>query len=252
MATRRRSRARPEADDRWLSVGQAARLLGVGPATVRRWGDAGRLRVFVTPGGHRRFLASELTGIVSRAAGLPERFSADELDAIWSARGSRAARDARSLGWFQAFSDDERQHARDQGQALVRLAADYVANPDRREPLIADIQTQAAEYGEQAARIGVSLRNLMEAFAHFRRPLFAAVESDQGAGWQSARDSARQDSSAVLDLAEFLDRFTIHMVEAYVDAVLHPLIAHHAHGRQADGTGLRPTDRLSGTKRPRH
>ncbi len=252
MATRRRRRARPDGDDQWLSVGQAAQLLGVGPATVRRWGDAGRLRVFVTPGGHRRFLASELTGIVSRAKGLPERLSADELDALWSARESSAAREARSLGWFQAYSEDEREHARHQGQALVRLVADYVANPERREPLVADIEHLAAEYGEQAARIGVSLRNLMEAFAHFRRPLFAAVEGNQGADAQSSADARGQDSGTVLDLAEFLDRFTIRMVEAYVDAVLHPLIATHSRGRQSDGPGLRPTDQLSDTTRSRH
>src|SRR5690349_17812151 len=44
----------------WVSLSEASRLLGVSPATVRRWSDAGRLRAFTTPGGHRRFSRAAL------------------------------------------------------------------------------------------------------------------------------------------------------------------------------------------------
>ena len=47
-------------DPDWVKLGEASRLLGVSPATVRRWSDAGRLRVFTTPGGHRRFSRAAL------------------------------------------------------------------------------------------------------------------------------------------------------------------------------------------------
>src|SRR5689334_5097875 len=52
-------RAAPPRPD-WVSLSEASRLLGVSPATVRRWSDAGRLRAFTTPGGHRRFSRSAL------------------------------------------------------------------------------------------------------------------------------------------------------------------------------------------------
>jgi len=47
-------------DPDWLALSEASRLLGVSAATLRRWSDAGRLRVFTTPGGHRRFSRSAL------------------------------------------------------------------------------------------------------------------------------------------------------------------------------------------------
>src|SRR6185436_10324435 len=47
-------------DPDWVGLSEASRVLGVSPATLRRWSDAGRVRVFTTPGGHRRFSRSAL------------------------------------------------------------------------------------------------------------------------------------------------------------------------------------------------
>ncbi len=50
--------------DAWLSLGPAARLVGVGPDTLRRWADVGRVEAFVTPGGHRRLSRRALERMV--------------------------------------------------------------------------------------------------------------------------------------------------------------------------------------------
>ena len=39
----------------WLTLGEAARLLGVSEPTLRKWTDEGRIASFRTLGGHRRF-----------------------------------------------------------------------------------------------------------------------------------------------------------------------------------------------------
>jgi excisionase family DNA binding protein len=44
----------------WLSLSQAADYLGISQPTLRKWTDAGRVRVFRTPGGHRRYQLKEL------------------------------------------------------------------------------------------------------------------------------------------------------------------------------------------------
>jgi excisionase family DNA binding protein len=63
--------AAPVAD--WLTLGQAARYLGVAQSTIRKWSDSGRLPAFYTPGGHRRFRRGDLDQFLgsSRAAGRP-------------------------------------------------------------------------------------------------------------------------------------------------------------------------------------
>src|ERR1700716_4644897 len=50
----------------WLTLGEASRLLGVDPDTLRRWADNGKVDVFTTPGGHRRFLRSAIDALLPR------------------------------------------------------------------------------------------------------------------------------------------------------------------------------------------
>lgn len=63
------------ADVEWLTLGQAAKYLGVSDSTVRKWADAGRLAAFATPGGHRRFRRADLDEFLqdARVAGPPDR-----------------------------------------------------------------------------------------------------------------------------------------------------------------------------------
>jgi two-component system cell cycle sensor histidine kinase/response regulator CckA len=44
----------------WLTLGQAAKYLGVAQSTIRKWSDQGRVPAFYTPGGHRRYRRADL------------------------------------------------------------------------------------------------------------------------------------------------------------------------------------------------
>lgn len=54
-------------DPDWLTLGQAAKFLGVAQSTIRKWSDQGRVPAFYTPGRHRRFLRSDLEEFVDRS-----------------------------------------------------------------------------------------------------------------------------------------------------------------------------------------
>lgn len=47
-----------------MTPGEVAALFRVDPKTVTRWAAAGRMRSIRTPGGHRRFLESEIRALV--------------------------------------------------------------------------------------------------------------------------------------------------------------------------------------------
>src|SRR4029079_19012107 len=54
-------------DSEWLTLGQAARFLGVAQSTIRKWSDQGRVPAFYTPGGHRRYRRSDLESFLDRS-----------------------------------------------------------------------------------------------------------------------------------------------------------------------------------------
>jgi excisionase family DNA binding protein len=58
----------------WLTLGQAAKYLGVAQSTIRKWSDLGRVPAFYTPGGHRRYRRADLDAFLDRSGpGKPAR-----------------------------------------------------------------------------------------------------------------------------------------------------------------------------------
>jgi excisionase family DNA binding protein len=51
----------------WLTLGQAAKYLGVAQSTIRKWSDLGRVPAFYTPGGHRRFRRRDLDAFLEHS-----------------------------------------------------------------------------------------------------------------------------------------------------------------------------------------
>ena len=53
-------RRMPAGESDWLTLGQAAKYLGVAQSTIRKWSDQGRVPAFYTPGGHWRYRRGDL------------------------------------------------------------------------------------------------------------------------------------------------------------------------------------------------
>jgi excisionase family DNA binding protein len=69
MSSRERPDARraPANEPDWLTLGQAAKYLGVAQSTIRKWSDQGRVPAFYTPGGHRRYRRADLDTFLERS-----------------------------------------------------------------------------------------------------------------------------------------------------------------------------------------
>jgi excisionase family DNA binding protein len=61
------SRRAPGNEPDWLTLGQAAKFLGVAQSTIRKWSDQGRVPAFYTPGGHRRYRRRDLEQFLERS-----------------------------------------------------------------------------------------------------------------------------------------------------------------------------------------
>jgi excisionase family DNA binding protein len=60
-------RRAPTTEPDWLTLGQAAKFLGVAQSTIRKWSDQGRVPAFYTPGGHRRYRRRDLEMFLDRS-----------------------------------------------------------------------------------------------------------------------------------------------------------------------------------------
>jgi excisionase family DNA binding protein len=60
-------RRAPASEPDWLTLGQAAKFLGVAQSTMRKWSDGGRVPAFYTPGGHRRYRRRDLEQFLDRS-----------------------------------------------------------------------------------------------------------------------------------------------------------------------------------------
>jgi excisionase family DNA binding protein len=161
-------------DHDWIGLSEASRMLGVSPATVRRWSDDGRLRVFTTPGGHRRFSRSALEQLLPTDRTRRPTLGGAGLTPSRLARSyRRASRDAApELPWVLRLSDEQRILFRERGQVLAATLLQYL---DATQAATGDHHLTAAastatEYGRAAASLGLSLSQTVEGFLRFRAP----------------------------------------------------------------------------------
>lgn len=160
---------RPPDQRRWLSLGDACRLLEVSDTTLRQWADSGHLRVYRTPGGHRRFLRDDVTAMTE--AGPPARDfeGEDELEGSALRRIRRRLHqvDAARQPWYQSVEEDGRVRMRLFGRRLLSLLAQD--GPRRhRQDTMAESLLLGQQYGSEMADRGVLLKDTLEAFIFFR------------------------------------------------------------------------------------
>jgi excisionase family DNA binding protein len=155
--------------DRWLTLGQACRLLNVDESTLRRWADAGQVHTFRTPGGHRRFAEHDVRAIL-HGRGRVQFADVGDL-AMRRIRQQLHGRAGANADWYASVDDAQREKLRPLGRRLMALVADYVAKRGKRSSLLEEARCTGAEYGVELVRTGMSLSQAMRAFTFFRRSL---------------------------------------------------------------------------------
>jgi len=53
------------AEEPLISISEASHVLGVSEAALRQWTDEGKIKAFITPGGHRRYSRADLKRFMS-------------------------------------------------------------------------------------------------------------------------------------------------------------------------------------------
>lgn len=163
----------------YLGLGEAARLLGIAPQTLRRWADRGQIASYTTPGGHRRFPRSALAALAP--VGRPRRPRLSLLGApenIERAYREQAPNVSRA-GWLAELPPDQIAGFRERGRRMTECLLTYL-DADRPAAAVAALREaaeQAAAHGAAAAQLGASLNQATQAFLRFRSPFVDELAS---------------------------------------------------------------------------
>ncbi|WP_347350772.1 helix-turn-helix domain-containing protein [Intrasporangium sp.] len=155
----------------WLGVHDASIMLGVSPATLRRWSAAGKVQAFTTPGGHRRYAWSMIQQLLHQPPG------GLSLSALGESR-ERLARTVerhvstvcRDIAWLQTADEETRCLLALSGRAMVDGLLGYVDahSPDERDAAIRPAVEAAALHGRVTAAHHGDLGETVAALHHFR------------------------------------------------------------------------------------
>jgi excisionase family DNA binding protein len=200
---------------RWITLGQACKLLGVNESTLRRWADAGHVRSFRTPGGHRRFSEDDLRALV--AGQVPAaREPYTSIGALALSRIRRRLQRGRghTAHWYSELKEEDRETLRPLGRRLVSLVSDYLTRGARRAPLLEEARGIAHEYGALLVREGLSLRDVLEAFTFFRKSL------DETAMEEAQKNELTTEKAIELWalLSNLADQVLLSIAESYEEA----------------------------------
>lgn len=169
-------RGRVDSSKPFLGMAEASRLIGVSETTLRRWTDEGLLRVFMTPGGHRRYSASELEHFMrARRAMQGPGTIAEQLQDTVPVHRDTARGDTSSAPWDVHFSKEGRQHLARCGRELLDLVIQYIAHPNKRKETVQLVRQVGEEHGRILASLGFPLVDSVEAFVRHRTLLVEAA-----------------------------------------------------------------------------
>lgn len=215
------SRTATPQDARRLSLGPAARLLGVDPDTLRRWSDEGRIEAFTTPGGHRRFDRRELDRLLAaRHPGTGQQPPLASLGATTDRMSRVYRRSYASTGRGDdvraAVPAENREAFRTDGRGLVASLVAYLDADD--DAGRAEAEARAADLTDDLARrlaaAGLSLTEAVGLFVAARGPFLGEL----GAIARRRALAADRLSAMFVDASALLDRLLLRLVAAHQEA----------------------------------
>lgn len=215
----------PRAPRAWLTIQEAADLVGVSPATLRRWTEAGDLEAFVTPGGHRRFARSSILGLLPAAGG--RRRTLHELGETPERVVRQYRREIAEHGAGQRFADlpdADREAFRGPGRQILAGILGFLdaPTPDESERSLEGALEAATTYGSLGRDLGFGVDALTETFLQFRLPFL----NELGRIARRRRLGADEAMDLLLAASRAFDRLLVALIRGHARVTVAPAAAY--------------------------
>jgi excisionase family DNA binding protein len=217
---------------RWLTLSAASKLLGVHPATLRQWADAGKVPSYRTPGGHRRFRAEDIRVFLMQASHsetTPELSAEESLftTALVETRRDLQQSPPSEQLWYSQFDEEGMANQRQLGRALFEKAIRYLTLPAHREELIIEGRDLGHAYAFSSLKYNISLLDTVRAFQYFRQKLLRSLTNPES----GARLTEQEDMQLREDFDTFFDEVLFGLIDTYERQLLDNQAAVEAPGQ---------------------
>jgi excisionase family DNA binding protein len=207
-----RDEAKQDPNGRWLSINAACEILGVDKSTLRRWSDSGRVPVFRTPGGHRRYSEVDLKAFLSGESVPGRRVNRRELAAITRDEFKRR----NEPNGIEHYSDaqesaDWTEELRQTHDRMIDLSIRYASGRGDPERLLVAARQLAQDYGRCTAHAKLETSEAVDSFLRFRRPLLDGL----GRYVEKQNLPVRRSCRMIAKLNAYLDIMLTSLVEAH-------------------------------------
>ncbi|QBD80729.1 helix-turn-helix domain-containing protein [Ktedonosporobacter rubrisoli] len=166
-----------QAGEEWLSLREAADMLGMHPATVRLWADRNELPSRRTSGGHRRFRRADIEARLRQEAE-PRPNAASQLliqSVLGRVRFAFTDGTINTMPWCQHFNDAARDAFRHLGRRVLDLLLRALNDRTDKEELRSEAVQLGKEYGTITCNSHVPVADAVRAFLYFHTLLDESV-----------------------------------------------------------------------------
>jgi excisionase family DNA binding protein len=197
--------------DKWLSLSEIAKELGVHPSTVRNWTDQGHMPVHRTGGGHRRFKRDEVDlWLQSQKASQPNEASLVVQDALKRTRVQISEGRLEAEVWYQKLDQDAREKYRQSGRHLMQGLITFMSTDG--DEADSEARSLGYEYATRGRHYALNVSDATQAFLFFRNTLLDALLSVYEAAIVSSPVAL---SGMFRKINAFTDRILITLMETY-------------------------------------
>ncbi len=155
-----------------VGISEACRILKVSETALRQWTDEGKIKAFVTPGGHRRYLVADLKKFMSsshKAIGIKDL--AAEIEETAQLHREIGLKFFTNTPWSGRLTKESEGELAELGRRLLNSIIRYITAPSEREVTLNNVRDTGKGLGLALAKLGLSLTDSVEAFIMHRDPI---------------------------------------------------------------------------------
>ncbi len=195
-----------------VNIHEASRILCVSETALRQWTDEGKIKAFITPGGHRRYSTAELQKFLTAQ---PKRLGvkdlAQQLEGTVEMLREVARKDTTYTSWYNELGRESQVQMARSGRTILELIIRYLSQPSRREESLRSARNTGRDMGRILSKTGLPLTVSVEVFLMHREPIMNALTCML----KGKRASGKRVLEAIPQVTYIMDETLVALVAAH-------------------------------------